>query len=346
MANGSVGAGIVRPGPRNLITDVAGLRVGCAEDAKGLTGVTVVLPDAPVIAAADIRGGAPGTRETPAIDPVNLVDRIHAIVLAGGSVFGLDAASAVTYMLARRGIGFSFGAQPLPAPVIPAAVLFDLMNGGDKAWPSEPPYRALGTAALAGVSFDFPLGNAGAGMGAVAGQLKGGLGSASAVWNGYSVGALVAVNSVGSAIHPVTFDLLASPYAIGEEMGDLPAVLAPNLSASDPLAGSKLLAPPGANTTIAAVATDAALTGTEAQRLAIMATDGLGRALRLAHAPQDGDTIFALATERIPLAEPRPPILAALGAIAADCLTRAVGRAIWHAGSIGSWRSYRDFRGI
>lgn len=333
----------VRPGPRNLITDVAGLRVGSAEDGKSLSGVTVLIPDAPVIAAADIRGGAPGTRETPAIDPVNLVDRIHAIVLSGGSVFGLDAASSITYSLASQGIGFSFGAQPLPSPVIPAAVLFDLMNGGDKSWPIEPPYRALGTSALASAALDFALGNAGAGLGAIAGQLKGGLGSASALWNGYAVGALVAVNSVGSAIHPITLDLLASPYAIGEEMGPQ-ATLGPSLSAADPLAGSKLAALPGANTTIAAVATDAALTRMEAQRLTIMAADGLARALRPAHAPQDGDTVFALATEKEILAEPRATTLAALGTLAADCLTRAIGRALWHAESIGALRSYRDFR--
>lgn len=343
MANGLLAASAVRPGPRNSITDVAGLRVGHAEDGKALTGVTVILPDAPVIAAADIRGGAPGTRETPAIDPVNLVDRIHALVLSGGSVFGLDAASSITHALARQGIGFSFGAQPLPAPVIPAAVLFDLMNGGDKAWPTEPPYRALGLTALAGATLDFKLGNTGAGMGAIAGQLKGGLGSASAVWNGYTVGALVAVNSVGSAIHPVTFGLLAAPYAIGEEMGP-PAALSPGLSAADPLAGSKLAAIPGGNTTIAAVATDSILTRMEAQRFAIMAADGLARALKPVHAPQDGDTMFALATERLALAEPRPRTLAALGTIAADCLTRAIGRALWHAESIGAWQSYRDFR--
>jgi L-aminopeptidase/D-esterase-like protein len=345
MAISSFTASEVRPGSRNLITDVAGLRVGNAEDAASITGVTAVLPDAPVIAAADIRGGAPGTRETPAIDSVNLVDRIHALVLSGGSVFGLDAASSITYALARQGIGFSFGAQPWPTPVIPAAVLFDLMNGGDKTWPVEPPYRTLGMTALAGASLDFSLGNAGAGLGAVAGQLKGGLGSASAVWNGYTAGALVAVNSVGSAIHPVTFDLLAAPYAIGEEMGPT-AGLGPNLTASGPLVGSKLMALLGANTTIATVATDAILTQTEAQRLAIMAADGLARALRPAHAPQDGDTVFALATGKVPLAEPRPRTLAALGAVAADCLTRAIGRAMWHAEGVGSLRSYRDFRGF
>jgi L-aminopeptidase/D-esterase-like protein len=345
MTNGQLAAAEVRLGPRNLITDVAGLRIGNAEDAESLTGVTVVVPDWPVIAAVDIRGGAPGTRETPAIDPINLVERVHAVVLSGGSVFGLDAASSITYALARQGIGFTFGAQPLPTPVILAAVLFDLMNGGDKAWPVEPPYRALGMAALTNTGLDFSLGNAGAGMGALAGQLKGGLGSASAVWEGMTAAALVAVNSVGSALHPVTLGLLASPYAMGEEMGP-PAALAPGLSAIDPLAGAKLSASPGANTTIAVVATDAILTRAEAQRLAIMAAGGMARALRPAHAPQDGDTVFALATERIALAEPRPRSLAALGTLAADCLTRAIGRALWHAESTGLWPCYRDFRGL
>src|SRR6185369_1450310 len=196
------------PGPRNLITDVDGILVGNAEDRQAVTGTTIILPTEPAVAAVDIRGGASGSRETAALDPAGLVSQLHALVLTGGSVFGLDAASAVTHELARRGVGFTFGAQPWPCPVIPAAVLFDLMNGGDK-WKNEPPYHQLGRQELANAQAGFALGNAGAGLGAVAGQIKGGLGSASIVWGGYTLGALVAVNSVGSCLIPGTSRLWA-----------------------------------------------------------------------------------------------------------------------------------------
>ncbi|MFO0990333.1 MAG: P1 family peptidase [Hyphomicrobiales bacterium] len=149
-----------QPGPRNLITDVEGLTVGNAEDRAGMTGTTVLLCDRPMTAAVEIRGGAPGTRETAALDAVNTVEHIHAVVLSGGSVFGLDAASSVTFALAKRGIGFRFGTQAWPCPLVPAAVLFDINNGGDKHWPVEPPYRRLGLEALEKAGADFALGNA------------------------------------------------------------------------------------------------------------------------------------------------------------------------------------------
>jgi L-aminopeptidase/D-esterase-like protein len=332
-------------GSRNLITDVEGLSVGNAADEKALSGVTVLIPHWPVVASCDVRGGAPGTRDTDALDPSCLVAAVHGFVLSGGSVFGLDAASAAVSWLAQRGIGFTFGPQPLPSPVVPSAVLFDLMNGGSKAWGMEPPYRALGLAACEASAAEFAIGNFGAGLGAVAGIFKGGLGSASALWNGYTVGALVAVNSMGSPVVPGTSDLWAADFALPDE---LPRPTRQQSSGATLTEGTKFeLASegsgPGTNTTIAIVAVDAVLVKSEARRLAIMAHDGMARALRPMHTPFDGDTVFALATGRKPLAEPRDRFLSHLGAIAADTLARAIGRAVWEASSIGRWRAYRDF---
>jgi L-aminopeptidase/D-esterase-like protein len=333
------------PGPSNLITDVDGLRVGNAEDHAGLTGVTVLLADRPMVAAADIRGGAPGTRETEALKPENLIDAVHAIVLSGGSVFGLDAASAVTWKLAQAGTGFRFGDQRWPCPVVPAAILFDLMNGGDKQWSAGPPYANLAARAFDSAAHSFRLGNVGAGTGAVAGAIKGGLGSASATWEGYTVGALVAVNCVGSCGNGRTGRLWAADYAIGGEMGDRDAgEPVPELSIlkTDRMAEA---ARAGANTTIAAVATDAVLTKSEARRLAIMAADGLAIAIRPAHTPFDGDTVFAVATGARELLDNRHLALSELGSAAAQALARAVGSAIWNASSAGRFRSYRDLIG-
>lgn len=333
------------PGPRNLITDVAGLRVGNAEDVAGLTGVTVLVADGPAVAAADIRGGAPGTREVAALEPENLVDTIHAVTLSGGSVFGLDAASAVAWRLAKAGAGFRFGNQPWACPVVPAAILFDLMNGGDKTWRDGPPYAALAEHAFDRAARDFRLGNAGAGMGAVAGAIKGGLGSASATWNGYTVGALVAVNSVGACASGETGRLWAAELAQGGEMGPAQAARpVPELALrkTDRMAEA---ARPGANTTIAIVATDAHLTKAEARRLAIMAADGLAIGIRPAHTPFDGDTVFAVASCLRSMPDDRPPALAELGAAAAEALARAIGRAVWEAETTGAIRGYRDLIG-
>jgi L-aminopeptidase/D-esterase-like protein len=337
-------AGVER-GPSNLITDVEGISVGNAEDRRALSGVTVLVPQWPVVASCDVRGGAPGTRETDALDPACLVTTIHGVVLSGGSVFGLDAASAVVSWLARRGIGFAFGTQPLPSPVVPSAVLFDLTNGGDKSWGMEPPYHALALKACAALGPGFSLGNAGAGLGALAGRLKGGLGSASALWSGYTIGALVAVNAMGSPIVPGTGELWAAGHALGDE---LPSPAQPLSSGKSLTEGTKfeLLGDalgPGTNTTIAVVATDAVITKSEARRIAIMAHDGMARGIRPMHTPFDGDTIFALATGRRPLAEPRERTLSHLGSIAADTLTRAIGRAVWEAETIGGWTCYRDY---
>lgn len=331
-------------GRRNLITDVDGILVGNAGDSDSLTGVTVVVPETSMLAAADIRGGAPGTRETDALDTANLVEEAHAIVLSGGSVFGLEAASAVTVALARDGKGFRFGGQAWPCPVVPAAVLFDMMNGGDKNWVQGPPHGRLGEAALKAADKDFALGNEGAGLGAVAGGIKGGLGSASAKLGEFTVGALVAVNSVGSAVDPQSGNPWARPHAIGDEMGPA-AVRSHPLFAKSKLDLLAEAAKPGANTTIAIVATDARLTKAEARRLAIMAADGLAIAIRPAHTPFDGDTVFATATARIDLPANRPLALAGLGATAATTLARAVGRALWHAEPTARFNSYRAVLG-
>ena len=334
------------PGPLNLITDVDGLAVGNAGDEAVLSGTTVVLAEHRAVAAVDMRGGAPGTRETDALDPVTLVDAIDAVVLSGGSVYGLEAASSVTAWLGARGRGFRLRTAPMVAPIVPAAILFDLSNGGDKGWGAAPPYGALGVAACAAAGRDFALGNEGAGLGAVAGPYKGGLGSASIVTGeGFAVGALVAVNAAGSPVQPGTGVFWAAPFEIGDEFGGRSGPLARGLAVLPPLASTKL-ADAGArgpvNTTIAVVATNAALTPVEAKRFAIMSGDGLARALRPVHTPFDGDTVFALATGARELGASRPLGIAALGALGADTLARAVARAVFAASTIAGIASYRD----
>jgi L-aminopeptidase/D-esterase-like protein len=334
-------ADTVAPGPRNLITDVAGISIGNAENWLALTGTTVILPDQPAVAAIEIGGGAPGSRETAVLEPANLVEHVHAMVLSGGSVFGLDAASSVVIDLSRQGVGFTFGTQPVPCPVVPSAILFDIMNGGAK-WPDiEPPYRDLGREALNAASADFTLGNKGAGLGAMAGQLKGGLGSASARFRDFTVGALVAVNSVGSCVIPGTSRLWARDLALGDEMGPAQSRDGATLGAP-PLQDSKFDPKPQQNTTIAVVATDATLSRIEARRFAIMARDGMARAIRPVHTPFDGDTVFALSTGKKALPEQHSLAITALGSIAADTLARAIGRALWSAETAGGFLSYRE----
>ncbi|MEM7428884.1 MAG: P1 family peptidase [Pseudomonadota bacterium] len=336
----------VTAGPRNLITDVDGIRVGNAEDEGALSGVTVVLAGEGAVSGIEIRGGAPGTRETDVSDPSCLVDEIHGVVLAGGSVFGLAAADAVTKWLAARGTGFAFREQPHVCPIVQAANLFDLTNGGDKAWGDTPPYHDLGRAACDDASQDFALGNAGAGLGALAGAFKGGLGSASARWEGFTVGAVVAVNPFGSPVNPASLRLWAAEYELGGEFGlavERPAGL---VGAMDPAAETKAsrileAAAAGQNTTIAAVATDAELTPAQCRRLAIMAADGMSRAIRPVHTPFDGDVVFTLATGRS--GKPADPLtLGLLGTVAADCLARAIGRAVCEADSVAGWPGYRE----
>lgn len=335
------------PGPTNLLTDVGGLSVGNAEDELALTGVSVVLAEQPAIASVDVGGGAPGTRETDALDPTCLVEAVDAVVLSGGSVYGLDAASGVTAWLGSRGRGYEIASAPIRAPIVPAAILFDLANGGDKSWGAIPPYNALGLAACDAASADFALGNAGAGLGATAGLYKGGLGSASVVANsGLAVGALVAVNAVGSPVIPGSDAFWAGPFEIDGEFGARPwARPEQALSLRAPLEATKLARLGGrmpANTTIAVLATNATLSPVEAKRIAIMAQDGFARALRPAHTPFDGDTVFVLATGKIALPEPRAAAVAGLGSLGADTLARAIARGVFEASGIAGIESYRD----
>jgi L-aminopeptidase/D-esterase-like protein len=333
------------PGSRNLITDVPGLKVGQSQDRAARTGVTVILPDDRAVCAVDVRGGAPGTRETDALAPENLVDAVDAVVLSGGSVYGLAAADGVVAWLGARGRGYGL-VDGIPAsPVVPGAILFDMANGGDKAWGEAPPYRDLGRRAIEAAGLDVALGTAGAGYGAMAGGLKGGIGSASAVTeDGYTVGAIVAVNSWGSVTVPGGRTFWAAPFELDGEFGGLGSA---GLRAAPDEWGSAKRPAETRNTTIACVATDAVLTPAQAKRVAVMAQDGLARAIRPAHAPFDGDVVFALSTGRKALAEPAPYVLARLGALAADTLARAIARGVheakpWPDAYVPCWSDLQD----
>ncbi|HYD87097.1 MAG TPA: P1 family peptidase [Vitreimonas sp.] len=335
---------MARPGRYNSLSDVQGLSIGCAEDAKALTGVTVIVPEARAVCAVDVRGGGPGTRETDALAAENLVDAVDAVVLAGGSVYGLGAADGVVAAMGAEGKGFALRDVPgVPrSPVVPAAILYDLANGGDKAWGDAPPYATLGRKAYAARGRDAPLGNAGAGMGALAGALKGGQGAASIVTaDGFTVAALACVNSWGATTLPNQRAFWAHPFEIDGEFGAVAPDPAQRFDAED-WSGAKLNPAPRANTTIACVAVDADLTPAEAKRLAQMASAGLARAIRPVFAPFDGDVVFALATAARPAPEPRQLALARFGALAADCLARAVARGVYAAQSVGPHRAWRD----
>ena len=323
---------------RNLITDVAGVRVGNADDAALASGATAVVFDTPAVAAIDVRGGGPGTRESSLLDPAMTVERIDAIALAGGSAFGLDAASGVQAWLSEQGRGFPV--RSARVPIVPGAILFDLLNGGDKNWGRYPPYRELGYTAAEAAAATFALGSVGAGLGAATATLKGGLGSASATARGqYTVGALVAVNAVGSAVVGDGPWFWAAPFERDAEFGGrgFPASLPPEALRF------RAKGAPGENTTLAVIATDALLTKPQTRRLAIMAQDGLARALRPVHTPLDGDAVFAASTGAKPLDDAFVG-LAELGAAAADVLARAVARGIYEAtalpfpGALPSWR--------
>ncbi|HKR89649.1 MAG TPA: P1 family peptidase [Phenylobacterium sp.] len=331
-----------RPGARNLITDVPGLKVGQAEDVRVRSGVTVILPDARAVCGVDVRGGGPGTRETDALAADTLVDAVDAVVLSGGSVYGLAAADGVAAWLGARGRGFVVSPDPaVPvSPIVPAAILFDLANGGDKAWGEAPPYADLGRRAVAAAAEAFALGTNGAGCGAMAGAIKGGVGSASVVSaDGFTVGAIVAVNCWGSVTAPGGRSFWAAPHEIEAEFGGLGAA---GLSADPDDWGLSKAPAGGRNTTIACVATDAALSPAQARRVAVMAQDGLARAIRPVHAPFDGDVVFALSTAARLLSEPVPYTVARLGALAADCLARAVARGVhaataWPGAAVRTW---------
>ena len=320
------------PARRNSLTDISGLSVGQVHDAAVKTGVTVILPEQRAVCAVDVRGGGPGTRETDALASHTLVDAVDAIVLSGGSSYGLAAADGVAAALGARGDGFALFDMPgVPkSPVVPSAILYDLANGGDKAWGEEPPYRALGRQALAAVSQDIALGAFGAGHGARAGLHPGGTGSASLDLSGEGgrVAALVCVNSFGSVTLPGADDVYwAWPYEIDGEFGDQRPSSGWRADAED-WGAAKMQPGPRENTTIAVVATDVALTPSQAKRLAIMAQDGLARAIRPVHTPFDGDVVFAVSTAARPLGAGGEAELARLGSAAADCLARAVARGV------------------
>ncbi|MEP3688298.1 MAG: P1 family peptidase [Sulfitobacter dubius] len=311
------------PGPRNLITDVAGIKVGNAQDARLKSGSTVLIGDAPFTASVHVMGGAPGTRETDLLAPDKTVAAVDALVLSGGSAYGLDACSGVVDALRARGRGFRVGDALIP--LVPGAILFDLLNGGDKEW-AQNPYADLGRKALEAAGKEFEIGSVGAGTGALSAMLKGGLGSASLqLPDGSMVGALVGANPVGAVTTPGDRHFHAAPFEIDGEFGGL---------GPDPSAGlgltfeSRKMAAMSAraNTTIAIVATDAALTKAECQRVAVAAHDGIARAVVPAHMPNDGDLVFSLSTAARP-----PGDVAMIGHAAALCLSRAIARAIYTA---------------
>lgn len=312
---------------RNLITDVSGLRVGNATDLKRMSGVTVILPDRPAVAAIDVRGGGPGTRDSDALGLTGSVDAVHAIVLSGGSAFGLSAASGVQGLLRERDIGFPVGDQRVP--IVPEAVVFDLLNGGDKAWGARSPYEDLAREAAESAAEDFALGSIGAGYGATTANLRGGLGSASeSLPGGLVIGALVVVNAVGSVTIGDTQHFWAAPFERNAEFGGRGMPSAFPIGARVPQLKSVRA---GESTTIAVIATNARLDKRQAHRLAVMAQTGLARAITPVHTPLDGDAVFALATGDVALDGDTFGALAVLGAHAANVMARAVARAVYEA---------------
>jgi L-aminopeptidase/D-esterase-like protein len=335
-----------RPGSTNTLTDVPGLRVGHYQRTGDgwLTGCTVVLaPPGGAVGGVDVRGGGPGTRETDVLDPRNLVERVHAVLLGGGSAYGLDAASGVMGRLADAGIGFPIGTGPGEVvPIVPGAILFDLGRGGD--------FRATPDAGFGAAAYDaatdgpVPLGTVGAGTGAKAGGMKGGVGSASTLLDGgVTVAALAVVNAVGSPVDPATGELYGVRYGLPGEFDGLrapdPAEWAVAREAAESAAAGRIGGEP-LHTTIGVVATDATLTKAQCQKLAGIGHDGMARAVRPVHSMFDGDTVFALATG----AEGGTGPLAfnALLAATADTFTRAVAHAMLAATGVAGIRGYAD----
>lgn len=322
-----------------MATAMPGVRIGHAEEARVASGVTAILFDKPAVASISILGGAPAGRDTALLEPEMTVETVDALLLSGGSAFGPDAAGGAMAALAAMGRGFAI--RSALVPIVPQAILFDLLNGGDKAWGEKPPYWEMGRQAITATTTDFALGSVGAGLGATTANLKGGFGAAAATTrHGIAVQAFMVVNAIGSATVGDTPHFWAAPYEQGDEFGGL------GLPAAMPAEALKLrikghAAEPA--TTIGAVVTNAVLTKPQAKRLAIMAQDGLARALRPAHAPMDGDTIFAAATGEIALAESLLD-LTELGMLAADCVARAIAIGVYSAtalpfpGALPSWR--------
>lgn len=339
----------MKAGPKNLLTDVAGLKVGNAHDDRLKSGVTVVTADAPFTASVHVMGGAPGTRETDLLAPDKTVSAVDALVLSGGSAFGLAACDGVAERLRAAGRGFAVG--PAVVPIVPGAILFDLANGGDKAWEANP-YPALGKAALDAASGSFAIGSVGAGTGALDGMVKGGLGSTSLrLENEATVAALMAVNPVGSVTTPGMRHFWAAPYEMNDEFGGLGPD--PRSGLIDPPASRKMamIAQGGQermNTTIGVVATDAPLTKAQCHRLAVMAHDGIARAIQPAHSPFDGDLLFAAATG---VGSPvDDATLAQIGHGAAVCVARAIARAVFEATPqpgdvLPTWKEQNGFGG-
>lgn len=304
---------------RNLITDVPGILVGNAHDAHVKTGTTVLTAAQPFTCGVHVMGGAPGSRETDLLAPDKLVEQVDALVLSGGSALGLDAASGAANALRAAGRGFAVGNQRVP--IVPSAILFDLMNGGDKGW-TENPYAGLGTQALASASDTFDIGTAGAGFGATTATLKGGLGSASMTLpDGTIIGALVAVNAVGSVTVGDGPHFWAAPFEQAGEYGNLGP--SPTYPAGRPTTKGH-----GRNTTIGIIATNAKLTQAQCTRLATAAHDGIGRAVVPAHTPVDGDLIFTAST-----GDKDCDDLLYLGHAAAVCMARAIARGVYLARS-------------
>ena len=320
------------PGPLNSICDVPGVRVGNAEDRVQMTGTTVVVPEAPALCAVDHRGGAIGSRDTVAMMPGSIGGAAHAVCLSGGSAFGLDASGGVMHGLRAEGRGFEFGGKLVP--IVPGAIIFDLAFGDAPDW-DHPPWWELGAKAFSAAGEEFALGNAGAGLGATAGPLKGGLGTASLQHEGYTVGALAVANPVGGTVMPGTDTFWGwAREQAGELGGQTPPKGAPKLY-------RPRKAKPRENTTIVVVATDAKLDRDQALRVAIMAQDGLAHAIRPVHGPLDGDTVFVLSTGTGPEIDPWNGVMG-LGTVAADVVARAIMRGVYEAESLGGYPSYRE----
>jgi D-aminopeptidase len=309
-----------------MIDLLPGYRVGHAHDSTVKTGVTVILPDGPVTASVDVRGGGPGTREISALQDGGLIEHVHAVVLAGGSVYGLAAADAVTNWLGAQRIGYAPGPDPIPvSPIVPSAILFDNANGGDKAWGTEPPFERLAIEACEAAGRQSKEGAVGAGHGATAGLYPGGLGIASETMDGLTVQAVIAANPVGSPFLPNT----QCPYAwLYEKENEFGGIRPPQDFKWTPPEDTKLsfLKAAGQSTVIGAVLINADLTQKQLKRLAIMAQDGIAMAVQPAHTPLDGDTIFALSVGDAPCE--RPVDLAELGAVAARVTARALTRGV------------------
>ena len=327
---------------KNLLTDIPGVRVGHADDRALASGVTAVIFDKPAVAALDVRGGGPGTREGALLDLANTVEKIDAIALSGGSAFGLEAGGGVQAWLAEQGRGFAV--RDALIPIVPGAIMFDLLNGGEKKWGRFAPYRDLGYTAATAASESFALGSVGAGLGATTANLKGGLGSASAeTQSGVRVAALAVVNAVGSVTVGDGPWFWAAPFEAGGEYGGrgLPGSFTPDMLAMR-LKGAAA-ATAVENTTLAVVVTDAILTKPQAKRLAMIAQTGFARAIYPVHAPLDGDVLFAAAT----CEKPVDPLvgLTELGMVAANVVARAIARGVFAATALpfpGAQPAWKD----